>query len=164
MKALKGLDNAIDTVVTRVLIVCVMTMLMLSVSNIVLRWFNAHVMWIEPMVRYMVVICAFCGGAIATGKRSHIAIDVIGKYLESQKKERAYMMVTRFTDLFCVIALGFLTYACVNFVHEEAEYGKVIFLGIHAKYLAMILPAGFGLMATRFLLHFFLSFFPKESA
>ena len=155
---LTKVDNLIDRFSTNTLVLSVLAMLGLSVLNIVLRWFNAHVMWIEPSVRYLVVISAFLGGVIATGRRTHIAIDIIGKYFESKKMEGAHLWIKRATDLISLVTLFFLTGACINFVYEEAAYGKIVFLGIHAKFLAMILPVGFGLMALRFFLHLLLSF------
>ena len=158
MKLFKNLDNFIDKVATYVLVVCVLSMLFFSVSNIVLRWFNSHVMWIEPMVRYLVVISAFLGGVVATGRRAHIGIDIIGKYFENKKMHNAHLWVKRLTAIVSLVALCFLTYACIGFVKQEAMYGKIIFLKIHAKYLAMILPIGFGLMGIRFLLSFLMTF------
>ena len=82
MAVIKKIDDLIDKLSTSILVVTVLTMLMLSVLNIVLRWFNSHVMWIEPFVRYLVVTSAFLGGVIATGKKSHIGIDIVAKYFE----------------------------------------------------------------------------------
>ncbi len=158
MNIFKSLDKVIESITTKVLVVCVLSMLFLSVLNIVLRWFNAHVMWIEPFVRYMVVLSAFLGGAIATGRRTHIGIDIVGKYFETKKMMTAHAWVKRIIDIVSVVALVFLTKGCVDFVSQEAQYGRIVFLGIHAKYLAMILPFGFGLMGIRFFLGFILSF------
>lgn len=162
MKIFLIIDKAIEKITSWALVSCVLSMLFLSVLNIVLRWFNAHIMWIEPLVRYLVVICAFLGGSIATGRRSHIGIDIIGKYFETKKMLTAHRWSKRIIDLTCLVALFFLTIACIGFVKEEAEYGKIVFLGIHAKYLAMTLPMGFGIMWTRFLLNFILSFGPER--
>lgn len=162
MRILRSFDLLIDKVVTGFLIVSVLSMLGLSVSNIVLRWFNMHVMWIEPLVRYLVVIAAFLGGVIATGQRRHIAIDIVGKYLESSDRDYVRVWLLRIIDIVCVIALSFLVYACYNFVLEESSYGKIVFLGLHSKYLAAILPLGFGAMTVRFLLNFLLSFHQAE--
>jgi TRAP-type C4-dicarboxylate transport system permease small subunit len=162
MNIFKLLDKAVESFTTKTLVVCVLSMLLLSVLNIVLRWFNAHVMWIEPFVRYMVVLSAFLGGVIATGRGTHIGIDIIGKYFETKKMMTAHAWVKRIIDVVSIVALIFLTKACVDFVSQEAEYGRIVFLGIHAKYLAMILPFGFGLMGIRFFLGLVLSFDHSE--
>ena len=158
MGIVKKFDNFIDKLSTSVLVVAVMTMLVLSVLNIVLRWFNAHVMWIEPLVRYLVMMSAFLGGVIATGKKSHIGIDIVAKYFENQNLHQAHRITRRVIDVVCLVVLVYLVKGCLGFVESEAEYGRVVFLGIHAKYLAMILPIGFSLMGIRFLLSLILSF------
>lgn len=134
----------------------------MTVSNIVLRWFDAHILWFEPGVRYLVFMSAFLGGTIATGKRSHIGIDLIGKYFETKKMGKAHRWVGRIIDVISFVVLIYLTKACVDFVGEEAKYGRPdVFLGIHAKYLAAIIPFGFSLICYRFLNNFILSFSEK---
>jgi len=155
---IRKIDTLLEKLTTSVLVAAVLSMLFLSVFNIVLRWFNAHVMWIEPFVRYLVVLSAFLGGVIATGKKSHIGIDIVAKYFENKKMLKAHRVTRRLVDIICIVVLFFLVKSCLGFVESEAEYGRVVFLGIHAKYLAMILPIGFLLMGIRFLLSFFLSF------
>ena len=59
-------------------------MMILSITGIVLRWFNIAFLWIDPLVRHLVFICTFLGGAIATGRGTHIGIDIIGRLLESR--------------------------------------------------------------------------------
>lgn len=158
-KGFNVFDKALEKFSVGLLVLCVLSMLFMSVSNIVLRWFDAHVLWFEPAVRYLVFLSAFLGGAIATGKRSHIGIDLIGKYLESKKMWDAHRWVARIIDLASLIVLYFLTKACIDFVGEEAKYGRSdVFLGIHAKYLAAIIPFGFGLIAIRFFNNIILSF------
>lgn len=158
-KVVHYFDKALEKLSTGLLVFCVMGMLFMSVSNIVLRWFNAHILWFEPAVRYLVFFSAFLGGAIATGKRSHIGIDIIGKYLESKKLWDAHRWVGRLIDLASLVVLFYLTKACIEFVGEEAKYGrKNVFIGIHAKYLAMIIPFGFGIIAVRFFNQIVLSF------
>lgn len=158
-KVFHTFDKTVEKIATGLLVFCVLGMLFMSVSNIVLRWFDSHVLWFEPAVRYLVFFSAFLGGAIATGKRSHIGIDIIGKYLEAKKLFDAHRWVARIIDLASLIVLFYLTKACVDFVGEEAKYGrKDVFIGIHAKYLAMIMPFGFGIIALRFFNNIILSF------
>lgn len=158
-KVVHSFDRAIEKFSTVLLVFCVMGMLLMSVSNIVLRWFDSHVLWFEPAVRYLVFLSAFLGGAIATGKRTHIGIDIIGKYLESKELWDAQRWVGRIIDVASVIVLFYLTSACIDFVSEEAKYGrKDVFIGIHAKYLAMVIPFGFGIICVRFFNGIILSF------
>jgi len=153
------LDKLVEKIATGALVFCVMGMLIMSILNIVLRWFDSHVLWFEPCVRYMVFFSAFLGGTIATGKRTHIGIDLIGKYFETKKMWTAHRWVGRFVDLVSLVVLIFLTSACVDFVYEEAKYGRAnVFAGIHAKYLAAIIPIGFAMIGYRFFNNIILSF------
>ncbi len=158
-KIIHTLDKFVEKAVTALLVATVMAMLFMSVSNIVLRWFDAHILWFEPAVRYLVFIAAFLGGTIATGKRSHIGIDLIGKYFESKEMWEAHRWVARVIDIAAIVVLYFLTKACIDFVGEEAKYGRAnVFIGIHAKYLAAIIPTGFALIFYRFINSLILSF------
>jgi TRAP-type C4-dicarboxylate transport system permease small subunit len=158
-KVIHSLDKAVEKAITWLLVITVLGMLFMSVSNIVLRWFDAHILWFEPAVRYLVFIAAFLGGAIATGKRTHIGIDLIGKYFESKRMWDAHRWVGRIIDIACIVVLVYLTKACIDFVGEEAKYGREnVFIGLHAKYLAAIIPAGFGVILYRFCNNFILSF------
>ena len=77
MKALlKSTDKFIEKISISLLVVCVLSMLLLSVLNIFLRWFNTTLFWVEPLVRHLVFLSAFLGGVLATGNRSHIGIDI----------------------------------------------------------------------------------------
>lgn len=158
----KKFDLAIEKIAQYLLVVCILGMLGMSVLNIVLRWFEAHILWFEPFVRYLVFFSAFLGGVIATGKRTHIGIDIVGKYFESKKNWKAHRWVGRIIDVVSLTVLVFLFNACLDFVAEEAKYGRSdVFIGIHAKYLAAIIPLGFGLIAIRFFNGIILSFSEK---
>lgn len=158
----KKFDLAIEKVAQYLLVVCILGMLSMSVLNIVLRWFQSHILWFEPFVRYLVFFSAFLGGVIATGKRTHIGIDIVGKYFESQKNWKAHRWVGRIIDLISLVVLVVLFDACLDFVAEEAKYGRAnVFIGVHAKYLAAIIPLGFGLIAVRFFNNIILSFSSK---
>lgn len=155
----KKFDIAIEKVAQYLLVVCILGMLGMSVLNIVLRWFQSHILWFEPFVRYLVFFSAFLGGVIATGKRTHIGIDIVGKYFEAKQNWKAHRWVGRIIDLISLLVLIVLTDACMDFVAEEAKYGREnVFIGIHAKYLAAIIPFGFGLIAVRFFNNIILSF------
>jgi len=158
----KKFDLVIEKAAQYLLVSCILGMLGMSVLNIVLRWFQANILWFEPFVRYLVFFSAFLGGVIATGNRTHIGIDIVGKYFESRKNWKAHRWVGRIIDSISLSVLIFLFKACLDFVVEEAKYGRAdVFIGIHAKYLAAIIPLGFGLIAIRFFNGIILSFSSK---
>ena len=62
-------------------------MLFFSVLTILLRWFGQSLEFVEPFVRHLVFLSTFLGGVLATGRGTHIGIDIIGKLLESMHKQ-----------------------------------------------------------------------------
>ena len=129
-------------------------MLLFSVASIFLRFFNISFLWIEPFVRHLVFISIFLGGILATGKGSHIGIDILAKYFESSKNEKARRYLNSFISLFSCVILFWMAYASLKFVEVELEYGKEVFWGVHSGFLVMIIPIGFVLISFRFIIQF----------
>lgn len=128
---------------------------------IALRWMHISFLWFDPLIRHLVFLSAFMGGVVATGRKTHIGIDIIGRYFESQKKKEASRWVERITSVTSLLTLALLTKFSLDFVSLEAKYGKDVFLGIHSKFLVAIIPLGMSLMAYRFF-HLFISSFSRE--
>lgn len=163
MKPFELLDKWVEKFSSGLLIVSVFGMLILSVLTIVLRWFNISFLWFEPFVRHLVFLSAFLGGVLATGRKTHIGIDILGKYLESKKSKVMHEWVGRVISLASFITLIWLVKeSAIGFVEMEAEYGKPHFLGIHSKYLVSIIPFGCSLIAYRFFYLFISSFSKNE--
>ena len=72
IKILKHIDDFIESISKSGLVICIALMLGLTLVNIVLRWFGHTWLWVEPLVRHLVFVCAFLGGALATGSKNHI--------------------------------------------------------------------------------------------
>lgn len=157
----KLIDRAIERFSSYALVVSVLTMLVLAVVIIILRWFSITFHWIEPFIRHLVFLCAFLGGALATGRRTHIGIDIVGKFLEAKKNWQALLWVQRIVSFSCSIICFYLIKAGLDFVAIEAKYGKEVFLGLHSKVLVSIIPFGFFLIGYRFF-YLFISSFSKD--
>lgn len=164
MKFLSTLDKLVEKISSYALIISVLLMLVMSILIIVLRWFGESFLWIDPFVRHLVFLSAFLGGVIATGRKSHIGIDIVGRYLESKKKHRLCLYIERLVSLACCLTSGWMVLASYDFFKIEAEFGKVAFLGIHSKFLVGIIPLGFSLIAYRFFYQFIFSCCGKKSS
>ncbi len=152
---IKSIDQILDFFSKWGIVFCVLSMLLLTVMNITLRWFEVSLHWVEPAVRHLVFIAAFLGGSLATGERHHIKIDILARILEKKKKANFYidLIVTAIT----LIATITLTVASRDLAVIEFEFGKEVFLGIHSGFLLSIIPFGMGLISMRLILRFFLS-------
>lgn len=163
MVALRKIDETIEGFSKVCLVFCVLSMLFLTLFGIVLRWFDTAFLWIDPLVRHLVFLSAFLGGTMATGKGSHIGIDVVSKILESKGMKDSILTLKRTTYIVSVIVVGWLAYAAFQFMKVELEFGKEAFLGIHSGVLVGIIPFGFFLIMFRFLYQFLMTWSEQES-
>lgn len=149
MNLLKKIDQFIDRVGSITIFIVLMLLLFFSVTLIVLRWFNLSFLWAEPLLRHLVFLSIFMGGVLATGKGSHIGIDLISKFLESKNLYRWQNLIARLILAATLVTLIWLTIASFNFVRVEIDYPKEVFWGISSPYLVAIIPFGFLLIALR---------------
>ena len=157
------IDRSVEEMARWFLIIGVFLMLGISILGIVFRWFNITFMWIDPSVRHLVFACTFLGGVIATGRGTHIGIDIVGKLLENRNMLKARLWVSRFVGIIAVLTIAWLVYASLHFFAMEAKYRRVRFWGIHSSYLVGIIPVGFSLIAYRFLYRLIKSFVRVEN-
>ena len=150
MKYLALLDRTIDKSAKTLLVGTLGTVIVLSLLGIVLRWFDIAFLWWEPAIRHLVFAGAFLGGILATGKKNHIGIDLVTRYLESADKPACLRWVERVVFTVSFLALLVLVKVSWDFVLLEAEYGREAFLGIHSRFLVAIIPAGACLIGFRF--------------
>ena len=163
MSILKLIDQWIDKLCGAAIVVSVALMLSLAIFAILMRFFQQTFLWIDPLVRHLVFYSTFFGGALATGRRRHIGIDFLHKFLETKKRHDLILWLQRVIDLVCMLASCWLGRASSLFVKMEMEYGVESFLGIHSSILTMVIPIGFYLIAFRFFALLVLSFDNKKS-
>lgn len=159
---IKKLDDYLDKISFYGIVLAVSLMLLLTVLNIVLRWFNTSILWVDPLVRHLVFLSAFLGGALATGKDNHIRIDLASKLLENLKKPKLKVWVERIIYIITMGTTIYLAKAGMDFAKIELEFGKVAFLGLHSGVLVAIIPFGMGLISLRYLFRFLLTFTNEE--
>ena len=150
LKFFDKLDKTVERISSVGLVVFIMLILLLALLNIICRWVGLAVMWIDPLVRHMVFICTFLGGVIATGRGTHVGIDIVSKYLEKNKFNRMKKIISRIIICVSLGTLIWLIYASFVLFKVEMEFGKPQFLGIHSGFLVLIIPIGFMLIACRF--------------
>ena len=91
---------------------------------------------------------------LATGRGTHIGIDILGKAFENRGYKKAQMIVGRIISLTAVLTLVWLTKSSIDFVIIEFEFGKPASFGIHTGFLVAIIPFGFSLIGYRFFYRF----------
>ena len=155
---LRLIDKGIEKGSSLILVVSIFLMLGFSLLIIGLRWIDISIPWFESFVRHLVLLATFLGGVLATGRGTHIGIDILSKYLESQNLLKYKVWVNRVVYLASTFTLVWLIKACWIFMKSEMEYPQEGFLGINSGYLVGIIPIGFTLIAYRFFYKFVASF------
>lgn len=126
-------------------------MVVLAVSQIVYRNIaGGGVIWIDPLLRMLVLWVALSGAVIASRTDNHIRIDFFAKYISG----KYYIYIKRLVHLYCVLVCGFIAWHSVGFVRMDYEYGTEAFAGIPAWITELIIPIAFALMAVRYFLLF----------
>lgn len=129
---------------------CLILVVMLSLSGlqIVLRnLFRSGLLWIDPLVRALVLWLAFLGALTATSHARHLHIDVLHRLLSA----RIGGQVSRVLSVLSSICCAFLANGAYAFLRDEYQYGTSPFLGIPSWLTQSILFLGFGLLTYRFL-------------
>lgn len=102
--------------------------------------------WVDPLLRHLVLWIGVTGAAVATGRLRHMQMDVIGRLLPIGPR----MLVTRITTLVAAGICAALARAAWIYLGEEAGFGGIGLLGIPTWMLTSVLFLGFALMAARF--------------
>jgi TRAP-type C4-dicarboxylate transport system permease small subunit len=124
------------------------SMILLACLQIFLRiFFSSGILWIDPLLRYMVLWVGLFGAAVATKQSKHISIDIISHLLPEQFLPWLHSLLNLFSAAVCSV----LTYAAIIFVRDEAFYGGMGILAIPSWCLNLAFPVAFGIIACRFL-------------
>ena len=103
--------------------------------------------WADIIVRHMVLWLGFVGGALATHKGRHIAIDLVQKFL----KPRPAAWLRAVNALAAAIITGILFRASLVFIQDEIKSGATLYAGLPAWPLQAIIPVAFIAIAFHFL-------------
>lgn len=126
-------------------------MIGIASGQILLRELNlGTLVWGDEAIRLMVLWIAMVAGVAAAREDRHIAIDVLSRFLPRRGKTVAAAVV----DLFTAVVCALLAWYALRMVGFALEDGETVLGGVPAWWLQAILPAGFALIAWRYLLWF----------
>ncbi|MBY0516005.1 MAG: TRAP transporter small permease [Bacteriovoracaceae bacterium] len=147
------MTKVFDNIAKVILLISLTLMLSLSTLSIGLRWFGASMLWIDPLVRHLVIVTAFAGGILAIGKNSHIRIDVLAKPMEKAPKY-FQKSIERIIQIVTAMVTAALTWSAWEFYLSEKEFGSIVILGFHSSSLVSIFAIGWFAMTLRWLVAF----------
>lgn len=125
-----------------------LAMISLSFLQVVLRNVaDTGFVWIDPLLRHLLLWIGFLGALLATRTGRHISIDALSRVLPAH--------VLRFTgiasNLLAFVVCLLISNACFKLIREEGLAGTLGFLGIPIWVLQLIMPIASFAMAVRFL-------------
>ncbi len=137
----------INIIEDSLLVAILSSMIILAVYQIISRnLFSEGVVWIDPLLRTLVLWVGLAGAVVATRTDHHIKIDVFAKYLPGKVLPYVQRTVYLFTLLICLL----IGWHAARFVISEYTYGTIAFGSIPAWLTAIIIPVSFFLIAVRY--------------
>lgn len=143
------LINFINKIEDGLLVIILTSMIILAVYQIIARnLFSEGVVWIDPLLRTLVLWVGLSGAVVATRTDNHIRIDVFTKYLPKYFQPYTQRIVYLFTLSICLL----VAWHAGRFVYSEYEYGTIAFSGVPSWLAGLIIPVSFSLIAIRYAL------------
>ena len=139
----------IDAFEDGLLVVILSSIIIFAIYQIISRnLLGEGVVWIDPLLRTLVLWVGLSGAVVATRTDNHIRIDVFTKYFPPHMLKHIQRIVYLFTLSVCLL----IAWHAARFVYSEYEYETIAFSGIPAWLTALIIPVSFSLIAIRYAL------------
>ena len=156
MHSRSGLDW-LRSIENGLLAILVLVLVGLSGAQIVLRvFFQTGLSWADPFLRGLVLWTGMLGALAAVRDEKHIALDVLQRFLPPVAQRVARFATLGFAAALCA-SMAWYSSGLVGIDYAEGlqSGGGSIVAALRACFAESILPAGFALMALRFVLRMF---------
>ncbi len=147
LAALARLDSAGRFVENTLLVLLLGGMMVLSVTQIVLREiFNTGLVWSGELLKLMVLWLAMIATVAACRDNRHIRIDALSRILP-----RSFVRFSRvFVDLFAAAVCGVVAWQAWRYLQLEIEFEDTVLIDTPAWIAHGIIPVAFAVAAYRF--------------
>ena len=147
-KLLRIIDKSLAFFENTLIIVLVAVMVLMSFLQVILRNFDAGLLWADIFLRHLVLWVGFIGASLATRDEKHISIDALSRLVPERSLPYVKLVVDAVTLFICVV----LANAGYMFLGYEIEANTILFNDMPAWPFQLIIPLGFALIAFRFFL------------
>ena len=132
------------------LISLLISMILLSSGQIVLRnFFDIGIIWIDPLLRVLVLWTALIGATVASRENKHIRIDLVSRLFS----KKLHLGIQVFIGLFTFVICAIIAWYGAQWVLLDYQDKLTSFSGLPSWALEIIIPIAFGLIAIRYLMH-----------
>jgi TRAP-type C4-dicarboxylate transport system permease small subunit len=151
MKIIEGLDNLLTRIERWLIVILLSGMTTLAFLQVVLRnFFHFGFLWADPLLRYCVVWVGFLGAALASREEKHFGIEFLNRFL----RPKTLHAVRSIISVFAVVISIMLLRASIQFLAEGFSADETDVFDIPKRFYFAVIPAGFGLVALHFAVHF----------
>jgi len=113
------------------------------------------IVWVDPLVRHLVLWIALLRASIATRENRHISIDILAGYLSPALHQWVQGGVQLFSAFICLL----LVHPAIRFLQDDYQVGKTLAFGIPLWVSQAIMPVMMLVLGVRFLLQGFRNLF-----
>jgi TRAP-type C4-dicarboxylate transport system permease small subunit len=137
----------LHTIEDSLLVVILLAMVSLAFSQIIMRnFFGTGTIWLDPLLRVLVLWVGLLGALVATRQDKQISVDVLTRILPHKLKKLS-MILTR---SFAAMVSGIISWHSFRFIVDEYHSGVTAFASVPAWIPEIILPFGFAIIAIRY--------------
>ena len=129
----------------------VLALVLLSGLQIVLRLLDHGLVWLDPLLRVLVIWVALLGAVAAAGLDKHINLDIVGRLLKGKALRAARIVAFGFAALMSLVMLR----ASLGLIAVDRESATMLMDQVPTWWAELILPVAFGLLALRFAIRAF---------
>lgn len=109
---------------------------------------SVGIVWIDSLVRHLVLWIALLGASVATRENRHITIDLLSGRVSPGHYSRIQGAVQLFSALVCLLLVS----PAIRFVQNDYVAGKTLAFGIPLWFSQAVMPAMMLVLGVRFLL------------
>ena len=122
-------------------------MIALSSLQLLLRLgFSQSILWLDPLLRHLVLWAGFLGAALASHEGQHFALDIMHRLLPDKSRRAVEISGA----VFAALASGTLLAAACIFIKDEFSAGTAAFaignFNVRGWAVELAIPLGFALM------------------
>jgi len=131
------------------LVLLLSTMIVLASTQILLRnLLDSGFVWIDPLLRVLVLWLGLIGATVATRNNRHIRIDLLSKFFSRNTHRLIQSVIGQVSAWTCLVV------AWYGFKWIQMDYvdGVTSFAGVPAWLLEVIIPVTFALIGLRYLI------------
>jgi len=125
------------------------TMIVLAGTQILMRnLFDSGFVWIDPLLRVLVLWLGLIGATVATRHNKHIRIDLLSRYFSRNTHRLIQVMVGQVSAWTCLA----IAWYGMDWIRLDYADSVTFYAGIPAWSVEIIVPLAFALIGIRYFL------------